>query len=52
VADARLNAEALAKAAGVQLGPVRTLTASSEPPVMPLYRERSMMMAKAAGRER
>ena len=48
VADARLNAEALAKAAGVQLGTVRTLTASSEPPVMPLYRERTMMMAKAA----
>ena len=42
VADARLNAETLAKAAGVQLGPVRTLNASTEPPVMPMYRERAM----------
>jgi uncharacterized protein len=47
VADARLNAEALVKAAGAQLGAVRTLTASQEPPVMPLYRQ-SAMMAKAA----
>ena len=43
MADARLNAETLAKAAGVQLGTVRSLTASAEPPVMPLYRERAMM---------
>ena len=47
VADARLNAEALAKAAGAKLGAVRTLTASAEPPVMPMYRG-AAMMAKAA----
>jgi uncharacterized protein YggE len=47
VADARLNAEALARAAGVALGPVRTLSASAEPPVMPLYRERAMMSQAA-----
>ena len=47
VADARLNAEALAKAASVQLGPVRTLNASAEPPVMPMYRERAMMSQAA-----
>ena len=47
VADARLNAETLAKAAGVPLGPVRSLSASAEPPVMPLYRERAMMSQAA-----
>lgn len=47
VGDARLNAETLAKAAGVALGPVRTLSASAEPPVMPLYRERAMMSQAA-----
>ena len=47
VADARLNAETLAKAAGVALGPVRTLSAAAEPPVMPLYRERAMMSQAA-----
>ena len=47
VADARLNAEALVKAAGAKLGAVRSLSAAQEPPVMPLYRQ-SMMMAKAA----
>jgi uncharacterized protein len=47
VADARLNAEALVKAAGAQLGPVRSLSASADPPVMPLYRERAMMSQAA-----
>ena len=47
VADARLNAEALVKAAGAKLGAVRSLSASQEPPVMPMYRQ-SAMLAKAA----
>ena len=48
VADARLNAEALARAAGATLGPVRSLSASAEPPVMPMYRERAMMAQAVA----
>jgi uncharacterized protein YggE len=48
VADARLNAEALARAAGATLGPVRTLSASAEAPVVPMYRERVMMAQAVA----
>jgi uncharacterized protein YggE len=47
VQDARLNAETLAKAAGVGLGGVRTMSASGAPPVMPMYRSK-MVMADAA----
>jgi hypothetical protein len=47
VQDARLNAEALARAAGVQLGAVRTLNASGSAPPMPMYRM-SAAMADAA----
>jgi uncharacterized protein YggE len=46
VKDARLNAEALAGAAGARLGAVRSLAASSSPPVMPMYRA-EMMKADA-----
>lgn len=46
VKDARLNAETLAGAAGARLGAVRTLAASSSPPVMPMYRA-EMMKADA-----
>jgi uncharacterized protein YggE len=38
VQDARSNAEVLAKAAGVRLGSVRSLNASSSAPPMPMYR--------------
>ena len=38
VEDARLNAEALARAAGAKLGAVRTLSASGSAPPMPMYR--------------
>jgi uncharacterized protein YggE len=48
VEDARLNAEALAKAAGVRLGPVRMLSGASSAPPMPMYRRGSMVMADAA----
>jgi uncharacterized protein YggE len=47
VQDARLNAETLARAAGVQLGAVRSLNASASPPPMPMYRV-SAAMADAA----
>lgn len=47
VQDARLNAEAVARAAGVKLGTVRALNASASGPVVPLYKSR-MMMAEAA----
>jgi uncharacterized protein YggE len=47
VEDARLNAETLARAAGVRLGPVRALNGSSSAPPMPMYR-RSAVMADAA----
>jgi uncharacterized protein YggE len=47
VQDARLNAETLAQAAGVRLGPVRSLNATASPPVVPMYRAR-MVMADAA----
>jgi uncharacterized protein len=46
VADARLNAEAVAKAAGARLGPPRTISASSGfvPPPMPMMK---VQMARA-----
>lgn len=47
VQDARANADTLAQAAGVRLGAVRTLSAGSSPPVMPMYRSK-MVMADAA----
>lgn len=45
VQDARLNAEALARAASAQLGAVRTLNASSSSPPMPMYRMAADMAA-------
>jgi uncharacterized protein YggE len=45
VQDARLNAEAVARAAGVQLGAVRTLNASASAPPMPMYRMAADMAA-------
>lgn len=49
VADAKLNAEAVAKAAGARLGPPRTISASSGfvPPPMPMVKAQ-MMRAEAA----
>jgi uncharacterized protein len=37
--DARLNAEALARAAGARLGAARTLSASGSAPPVPMYRD-------------
>ncbi len=48
VQDGRLNAETLARAAGVQLGTVRTLNASSSSPPMPMYRMAAADMAAPA----
>jgi len=48
VQDARLTAETLAKAAGVGLGGVRTISGSGAPPVMPMYRAKMMMSDAAA----
>ena len=50
VADARQNAEVVAKAAGAKLGSARTIQANSEfvPPPMPMVRAMAME-AKAAG---
>jgi uncharacterized protein YggE len=48
VDDARLNAETLARAAGVKLGPVRMLNGSASAPPMPVYRRGPMVMADAA----
>jgi uncharacterized protein YggE len=45
VEDARLNADTLARAAGVKLGPVQSLNASGAPP-MPMYAERAMMVSE------
>ncbi len=49
VADAKLNAEAVAKAAGARIGPPRTISASSGfvPPPMPMVKAQ-MMRAEAA----
>jgi uncharacterized protein YggE len=48
VQDARLNAEALARAAGVRLGPVRALNGSASGPPMPMFRSRVAMADAAA----
>jgi uncharacterized protein YggE len=49
IADAKLNAEAVAKAAGARLGPPRTIAANSGfvPPPMPM-RAKAMMASEAA----
>lgn len=47
VEDARQNAETLATAAFVKLGPVRSINGGGSPPVVPMYRAR-MVMADAA----
>jgi uncharacterized protein YggE len=47
VQDARLNAETLARAAGANLGPVRTLNGATSAPMVPMYR-RQVAMADAA----
>jgi uncharacterized protein YggE len=47
VEDARLNAAALAGAAGAKLGPVRVLSGATSMPPMPIY-QRNMAMADAA----
>ena len=47
VQDARQNAETLARAAGVKLGPVRVLSATPVGPVMPRYRM-AVAMAEAS----
>jgi len=49
IADAKLNAEAVAKAAGARIGPPRTISASSGfvPPPMPMAKTQ-MMRAEAA----
>lgn len=44
VEDARLNADTLAQAAGVKLGPVQSLSASGSSP-MPMFAERAMVAA-------
>jgi hypothetical protein len=46
VDDARLNADALARAAGARLGPVQSLSTSGTMPV-PMYAERAMSVAAA-----
>jgi uncharacterized protein YggE len=48
VQDARLNAEAVAKAAGVKLGAARTLSASSGFVPVPMTRMKTMAMAAEA----
>jgi uncharacterized protein len=50
VADARLNAETVAKAAGARLGPPRTIAANSGfvPPPMPMMRNKAMMAEAAS----
>jgi len=48
VQDARLSADTLARAAGVQLGSVRSLNASSSTPIVPMYRRAGPMAAEAA----
>ena len=50
VADAKLNAEAVAKAAGARIGPPRTISASSGfmPPPMPMVKAQMMRTEAAA----
>lgn len=45
VEDARLDAEALARAAGVKLGPVQSLSVASAMPFQPKFMERGMVAA-------
>ena len=49
--DARLNAEALARAAGAKLGPARTLSASGGTPPVPMYRAKLAQADMAAAPE-
>jgi uncharacterized protein len=51
VKDARLNAEALAGAAGVRLGPVRSLNGAASSPPMPMFRAQVAMADSAAAPE-
>jgi uncharacterized protein YggE len=51
VNDARQNAETLARAAGVRLGPVRTLNGGGAPPPMPMFRQVAMDAAAAPAPE-
>ena len=51
VDDARLDAEALAKAASARLGPVYSLSASMAMPFQPKYMERAAMAAQADAAE-
>lgn len=51
VEDARLNAEALAGAAGVRLGPVRSLNGAASSPPMPMFRAQVAMADAAAAPE-
>lgn len=48
VKDAQANAEVLARAAGVRLGPARTLNAISGMPVVPMYKAARVAMAADA----
>ncbi len=48
VADARLNAETLARAAGVRLGPVRTMNGGVSGPPIAMYRAQVAMADAAA----
>jgi uncharacterized protein len=45
VEDARLNADALARAAGARLGPVQILNASGTTPVQPMFADKAMVAA-------
>jgi uncharacterized protein YggE len=51
VEDARLNAETLARAAGVKLGAVRSLNGSASAPPMPMYRQQAVMADAAMAPE-
>jgi len=51
VQDARLNAEALAGAAGVRLGPVRSLNGAASSPPMPMFRAQAAMADAASAPE-
>jgi uncharacterized protein len=51
VQDARLNAETLAGAAGVRLGPVRSLNGAASSPPMPMFRTQMAMADAAAAPE-
>jgi uncharacterized protein YggE len=51
VQDARLNAETLAGAAGVRLGPVRSLNGAASSPPMPMFRAQVAMADAASAPE-